>query len=243
MAIIIIPARESSTRLKNKLLLEVCGKTVIQWTVENCLKVKDIEKVIVATDSEKIKNILKDVDVEVIMTPSNLNSGSDRIAYVAKNIKNEHIINVQGDEPLLEPADIEKVANSLNDAPVSSLYYPIMEEEDFLNPNIVKVVMDEDEYALYFSRSPIPYPREDNFYSLKEKGLVNKHIGVYGYKRDILLEFAYKLAPSPLEQVEKLEQLRLLHNGIKIKMNKASKDTIGIDTKEDFEKFCKIINT
>jgi len=241
MDLIVIPAREGSTRLKNKMLLDVCGKPLIRWTVENCLKVKGI-KVAVATDSEKIANVLKDLDVKIFITPSNLKSGSDRIAYAVKNLNVNKIINVQGDEPLLDVKDIEKVIDALDFAPVSSLYFPIKKEEDFLNPNIVKVLMDKSDFALYFSRSPVPYGRDVNFEYLKEKGLANKHIGIYGYKKDILIDFAYNFEHSPLEDVEKLEQLRFLHYGIKIKMEKANKETLGVDTLQDYKNVCEILN-
>lgn len=237
MATVIIPARRGSTRLKDKLLLKVKDKPIIYWTVSNCLKTKKIDKVIVATDSIEIQNALYDLPVEVIMTPMCISCGSDRIAYVAQNINDEIIINVQGDEPTVAPEDIDNIAEALESENCVSLYFPIDKEEDFKNPNIVKVVMDKNNYALYFSRSAVPYPRDVDFEELKKLSLANKHIGVYGYKRSILLDFAYNLEPPAIEEVEKLEQLRLLYNGYKIKMLKATRDTIGIDTIEDFERF------
>ncbi|NPA51317.1 MAG: 3-deoxy-manno-octulosonate cytidylyltransferase [Aquificae bacterium] len=244
MAVIIIPARKGSTRLKNKLLLNVKNKPVIQWTVENCLLVEGVNQVIVATDSEEIKSVLKDIpEVNVVMTPSNLKTGSDRIAYVAKDIEDEFIINVQGDEPLIPPTDIENLLQELKLADITTLAYPISSEEDFLNPNIVKVIVDKYNYALYFSRSPIPFYRDIDFSTLKKlyPDLPLRHIGIYGYRKEVLLDFAYKLDNAPIEEIEKLEQLRLLYNNYKIKVIKASKETIGIDTKEDFEKFCQIV--
>ena len=243
MAVIIIPARKGSTRLKNKLLLEVKGKPVIQWTAENCLRVKKADRVIVATDSEDIAQIFFDSSVEAVLTPPDLKSGSDRVAYVAKDLEHEKIINVQGDEPLLLPEDIEKVIDGLDDAVVTTLSYPINSEDDYINPNIVKVVTDREGYALYFSRSPIPFYRDIDFSQMlgKYKNPVMKHIGVYGYRKDALMDFAYKLKPSVYEQIERLEQLRLLENGYRIKVFTAQKDTLGIDTREDFERFCQII--
>jgi len=244
LAVIIIPARKGSTRLKNKLLLNVKNKPVIQWTVENCLLVEGVNQVIVATDSEEIKSVLKDIpEVNVVMTPSNLKTGSDRIAYVAKDIEDEFIINVQGDEPLIPPTDIENLLQELKLADITTLAYPISSEEDFLNPNIVKVIVDKYNYALYFSRSPIPFYRDIDFSTLKKlyPDLPLRHIGIYGYRKEVLLDFAYKLDNAPIEEIEKLEQLRLLYNNYKIKVIKASKETIGIDTKEDFEKFCQIV--
>ncbi len=244
MAVIIIPARKGSTRLKDKLLLEVKGKPIIYWTAENCKKVKNVDKVIVATDSEEIKNIFKNEEkIEAVMTPSDLKSGSDRVAFVAREINEDKIINVQGDEPLLDPEDIEKVVNGLDKAEVTSLYFPIKDEDHYINPNIVKVVLDKDDFALYFSRSPIPFYRDISFEEMKNryKNTPSKHIGVYGYKRDVLLDFAYNLEPSPIEEIEKLEQLRLLYNGYRIKLFQANKDTVGIDTKEDYQHFCKLV--
>ncbi|WP_456400719.1 3-deoxy-manno-octulosonate cytidylyltransferase [Persephonella sp.] len=243
MATIIIPARLNSTRLKNKLILKVKGKPIIQWTAENCLKVKNAERVIVATDSEKIQNIFKGrKDIEVIITPSDLQSGSDRVAYVSKSLNTEKIINVQGDEPLLDPEDIEKVISELDKADVTTLAYPIEREEDYLNPNTVKVVTDKNGYALYFSRSPIPFIRDRNFKEIanKYKNIILKHIGIYGYQKEALMEFAFSSDPAPIEQIEKLEQLRILYSGRKIKVIKANKDSLGIDTEEDFLKFCEL---
>jgi len=243
MAVIIIPARKGSTRLKNKLLLQVKGKPVIYWTAENASRVKNIDKVIVATDSEEIADIFKNEKrIEAVLTPSDLKSGSDRVAFVARELNEEKIINVQGDEPLLNPEDIEKVVDGLDEASVTTLSFPIKNEEDYLNPNVVKVVLDSEGYALYFSRSPVPFYRDIDFSDMIKNfhNPLQKHIGVYGYRKDVLMDFAYRLKPSPLEEIEKLEQLRLIYNGYRIKVFEASKDTLGIDTKEDFEKFCKI---
>lgn len=243
MAVIIIPARKGSTRLKNKLLLQVKGKPVIYWTAENASKVRNIKKVIVATDSKEIADIFKnEKKIEAVITPSDLKSGSDRVAYVAKDLNEEKIINVQGDEPLLDPEDIEKVVDGLDYADVTTLAYPISSEDDYFNPNVVKVVLDKMGYALYFSRSPIPFYRDIDFTQMIKnfKNPVLKHIGVYGYKKDILMKFAYSLKASIYENIEKLEQLRLLENGYKIKVFIANKDSLGIDTKEDFEKFCQL---
>ena len=245
MAVIIIPARKGSTRLKNKLLLQVKGKPVIYWTAENASKVKNIDKVIVATDSQEIADIFKNEKrIEAVLTPSDLKSGSDRVAFVARELNEERIINVQGDEPLLNPEDIEKVVEGSDDASVTTLSFPIKNEEDYLNPNVVKVVTDSEGYALYFSRSPVPFYRDIDFSDMIKNfhNPVKKHIGVYGYRKDVLMDFAYRLKPSPLEEIEKLEQLRLIYNGYKIKVFEASKDTLGIDTKEDFEKFCQLVN-
>ncbi|MEZ0323479.1 MAG: 3-deoxy-manno-octulosonate cytidylyltransferase [Hydrogenothermaceae bacterium] len=238
---IVIPARRGSTRLKDKLLLKVKDKPVIAYTVENCLKVRNIDRVIVACDDDEFKEVLKEYPIDVILTPSDIQSGSDRIAYVIKDLDYDFIVNVQADEPLLNPVDIEKVAVALKDYPITTLAYPITEEEDYLNPNVVKVVLDRENCGIYFSRSPIPFYRDIDFNTLKNLKYPLKHIGIYGYRKDVLLNFAYSMEKSPIEEIEKLEQLRLLYNGYKIKIFIASKDTIGIDTKEDFERFCTLI--
>ncbi len=244
MAVIVIPARKGSTRLKNKLLLSVRNKPIIRWTVENCLLVQGVNQVIVATDSEEIKAVLEELpEVKVIMTPSNLKTGSDRVAFVARDLNEDFIINVQGDEPLIPPEDIENLIKELKKADVTTLAFPISSEDDFLNPNVVKVVTDKDGYALYFSRSPIPFYRDIDFSTLKKQypQLPLRHIGIYGYRKDVLLNFAYSLDTAPIEEIEKLEQLRLLFNGYKIKVVQASRETIGIDTQEDYEKFCSLV--
>lgn len=240
-SLIVIPARKDSTRLKNKLLLPVKDKPLIAWTVENCLK--SGFPVMVACDSKDFLEILKGYDIEIVLTPSDLKSGSDRIAYAIKDLDVKYIVNVQGDEPLISPEDIKKIFENLKNDKVVTLSYPINNEDDYLNPNIVKVVVDKDNYALYFSRSPIPFYRDIDFYQMYRIFSPLKHIGIYGYQKKALLDFSINLKSSPLEEVEKLEQLRFLYNGYKIKVLKAEKDTIGIDTKEDYEKFCKILNS
>ena len=151
MATVIIPAREKSTRLPRKLLIEVEGKPIIRWTVENCLNIDGIDKIIVATDSEAIANTVKDLkNVEAVLTPSDLKTGSDRIAFVSKDLKTDKIINIQGDEPIFSPEDINKVISALDESDVSTLAHKISSKEEYLNPNNVKVVLDKNGYALYF---------------------------------------------------------------------------------------------
>ena len=241
MATIVIPAREGSTRLPSKLLIEVEGKPIIRWTVESCLKLKGINRIIVATDSKKIQDKLKDLkNVEIIFTPSDLKSGTDRVAYVVnKYIDDKVIINIQGDEPVLPVDSIESLINQLEntDINVITVVHELNNEQDYLNPNIVKVVLDKNDYALYFSRSPIPYVRDKSFKGVKGEFKFYKHIGIYGFKRDTLLKFSYQMGEAPLEKLEKLEQLRLLYNGYRIKVVISHQDTIGIDTEEDLIKF------
>jgi 3-deoxy-manno-octulosonate cytidylyltransferase (CMP-KDO synthetase) len=247
--IAIIPARLSSTRLPNKLLLEIAGKPLIQHTLEQTQKARNIFRTIVATDSEEILKVVRNSGNEAILTDENHQSGSDRIAEVAENLpENSIIVNVQGDEPLISPNTIEKAVEavlkdeSIEMATTCELIYEI---EDILAPDVVKVVLDENDFALYFSRSQIPFPRDDvKKYGNLENALRNepdllalyrKHTGLYVYRREFLLKFT-KLKQSELEKTEMLEQLRSLENGARIKVIEVSESSIGVDTHEDLER-------
>lgn len=246
--IAIIPARLASTRLEGKLLLPLNGKPLILHTLEQAKKARNIERVIVATDDEKILHIIKESGYEAIITSVNHQSGSDRIAEVAESLpENSIIVNVQGDEPLISPDTIDAAIEAiLNDesADISTTCERIKTAEDVLNPNIVKVVTDENDYALYFSRLPIPFPRDAvNKFGSIEKALQNnesllslyrKHTGLYVYRREYLLKFT-KLLQTKLEKSEMLEQLRALENGAKIKVVETTESSIGVDTQVDLE--------
>ena len=222
-----VPARLGSTRLKNKPLREIKGKPLIRWVTENLLKTGF--KVLVATDSERVKGAVEDL-TEVVLTPSELPSGSDRVAHALKGLKDipPYVVNYQGDEPFAYREDLLKLYKSLKGgSPVATLAQPL--EERFLNdPNTVKVVTDLRGYALYFSRSPLPYPRG----GFRFKPL--KHIGVYAFKTEVLFRFT-SLKPTPLELTEGLEQLRLLENGIPIKVELTDNYYHGVDTEEDLK--------
>lgn len=253
--IAIIPARYSSVRLPGKMLREIQAKPLILHTLEQVKKAATVDRVIVATDDERIFNAVNEVGGEAVMTSSDHNSGSDRIAEVAKNLPEYSIIvNVQGDEPLISPDTIDAAVNGLiydPEADISTICEPITSLwDEVLNFNVVKVVTSENGYALYFSRSPMPFPREA---SLRHGGpneaieaepelLANfrKHIGLYVYRREYLLEFT-KLAQTRLEKLEMLEQLRALESGAKIKVVEAAANSIGVDTAEDFERVKKIL--
>jgi len=231
---IIIPARYASTRLPGKPLIEVNGKHIIQWVYEKASQVKSAQEVIVATDDEKIFNAVNAFGGKAEMTSSDHQSGSDRIAEVADNHPDfEIVINVQGDEPLITPESIEKAIKALqedNNADISTLIREISAEEEILNPNIVKAVIDKNFNALYFSRAAIPYERnkgEAKFYA---------HIGLYGYRRESLFKMR-GLPQTSYEKAESLEQLRALQNGMKIKAIPVDYKPIGIDTPEDVEEF------
>ena len=251
---IVIPARFSSTRLPGKPLLLINGKPMIQHVVEQSLK-SDAEQVIVATDDEQIMAAVKSFGGEVGMTSSEHVSGTDRIQEVATiyGLSDDHIVvNVQGDEPCIPPAVINQVAHNLHQhqqAAAATLSEAITTTEEFLNPNAVKVIADQQKMALYFSRAPIPFPRADwvNNHQLEElvltsQGLAStdvlpqRHIGIYAYRVSLLHKFV-TWSPAPLECIESLEQLRILYNGKKIHVEEAcEKVPSGVDTQEDLDR-------
>ena len=241
---IIIPARLDSSRLPKKVLLDLKGKTVIQRVYEQCLKVKNVDGVYIATDSIEIKEVCETFTNNVIITKSTHKSGTDRIGEAVSAIDCDIVINVQGDEPFIEPSLIEALVNSFSNSEISmsSAMSKISNVKDLQNTNVVKVVTDLHNNALFFSRSLIPFPRDVKEISsaneVIEESQFFRHIGIYGYRKDFLLHFV-NLEQSYLEKVEKLEQLRALENGFKIKMIKASSSLIGIDTQEDYEEALK----
>ena len=231
---IIIPARYGSSRLEGKPLLKACNKPIIQWVWEKAKCVPLVDRVIIATDDERIFDACKEFGAEVEMTSTEHKSGSDRIAEVAKRHPEiGYVINLQGDEPLIEQDNIELVIDGvLNDeqADISTLVREIKDLDEAENPNLVKCVFDINNYAMYFSRSKIPYERnvgESKFYG---------HLGIYGFKREALFKMT-GLPQASYERAESLEQLRALQNGMKIKVGIVKNIPVGIDTMEDFEKF------
>ena len=227
----VIPARYASTRLPGKPLADIVGKPMIQHVYERSAQATIPQQVVVATDDEKVFQAVQQFGGKVVMTSSEHQTGTDRLAEVAsKYAEVDVIINVQGDEPLIDPKVIDELAREfLNDTALQmASVMSIMDTEDYQNPNAVKVVTDLNNNALYFSRSLLPYPR------VAGKANVYKHIGIYAYKKDFLLKFA-KLEPTPLEQSESLEQLRALENGYKIKMIKTKAKFIGVDSIEDLQ--------
>jgi 3-deoxy-manno-octulosonate cytidylyltransferase (CMP-KDO synthetase) len=235
----VIPARYSSTRFPGKPLVDILGKPMIQWVYENAMGSKLLDFLIVATDDERIYNVVKSFGGNVIMTPSNIQTGTDRVAYVLNEFDADIVANIQGDEPLLTSEMIDRAIEPfLNSEKVdiSTLAVKINDVDLIFNPNVVKVVFDKDKIALYFSRSPIPFccdaKNEKDWLKL---GNFYKHIGLYVYSRESLLRFV-SLRRSSLEEIEKLEQLRALENGFRIKVVISESDTIGVDTPEDVEK-------
>ncbi len=252
--IAIIPARFQSTRLAGKLLLEIAGKPLILHTLEQAKKARNINRVIVATDDEKILQIIRESGNEAVMTSPHHQSGSDRIAKVAENLP-EHsiIVNVQGDEPTIPPSTIESAVEAIlldENADIATTCEKIEDYRDVFSPNVVKVVTDKNGYALYFSRSPIPFARDavNKFGSIENAlknepdliSLYRKHTGLYVYRREFLLKFT-KFAQTNLEKTEMLEQLRALENGARIKVVEVAESSIGVDTAEDFERVKSII--
>lgn len=235
---IIIPSRYASTRLHAKPLIEVCGKPVIQWVYEKATAVKGADEVIVATDHQEIFDCVKSFGGNVEMTREDHKCGSDRIAeVVARHEDMDYIINLQGDEPMITPESIEAVINALksnDNADIATLLRVIEDRDELENPNLVKCVMDNNNFALYFSRSKIPYERnlgEANFYG---------HIGLYGYRREALFKMV-SYPQTSLEKAESLEQLRALQSGMKIVASVVDCKPIGIDTAEDLEAFKRAI--
>lgn len=235
---IIIPARYGSSRLEGKPLLKVAGKSVIQWVYEKAKASKYADMIIVATDDERIYNEVKSFGGEVEMTSVDHKCGSDRIMeVVSRHPEIAYICNLQGDEPLIKPESIDEVIKNVKEdeqADISTLIRVLTDDEEINNPNLVKCVIDKNNFALYFSRSKIPFERNTGiakFYG---------HLGIYGYKR-AALEAMTTLEQTPLEKTESLEQLRALENGMKIKTSIVDFVPVGIDTREDLEKFKKII--
>lgn len=237
---IIIPARYGSSRLEGKPLLKANNKPIIQWVWEKASKVPEVDRVIIATDDERIFNVCKEFGAEVEMTSNEHKSGSDRIAEVARRHPEiGYIINLQGDEPLIEQENIELVIKGVKydeKADISTLVREIKDEDEVNNPNLVKCVFDFNNYAMYFSRSKIPFERGVNKGNWKFYG----HLGIYGYKKDALFKMT-ELPQAPYEMAESLEQLRALQNGMKIKVSVVNNVPVGIDTIEDFEKFKKMV--
>ena len=232
----IIPARFASTRFPGKPLAIIAGKPLLQHVVEQCQKAKSLSEVIVATDDTRIWEMAQDY-CRVEMTRPEHPSGSDRIAEVAERISCDAVVNIQGDEPLIDPNVIDAVANALAQNEMSTAASRIRNPAELDNPNVVKVVVNAAGRALYFSRRTIPYLREAASGSKSEQLAAFpflKHLGIYGYRRETLLRLV-KHPVSPLENAEKLEQLRALENGIPIAVVQVNYDSVGVDAPEDVE--------
>ena len=227
----IIPARYSSTRLEGKPLKDIHGHTMIEWVYKRAKK-SNLDALVVATDDERIYNEVLRFGGEAVMTRADHQNGTSRIAEVCEKIKDyDVVINIQGDEPLIQVEMINSLIETFKETPdliMGTLKHKLKDKEEIENPNNVKVVTDKNDYAIYFSRSVIPYPRKNENLSYY------KHIGIYGYKKEFVIEYS-KMASTPLEEAESLEQLRVLENGYKIKVLETKHSLIGVDTPENLQ--------
>jgi len=233
----IVPARYASTRFPGKALAPIAGKPLIQHVVERCQKAKSLSEVIVATDDSRIAEVVKKF-CRVEMTRPEHPSGTDRIAEAAARCTCDAVVNIQGDEPLIDPAVIDAVAGALAQNEMATAATPVKNPAEYDNPNVVKVVVNAAGRALYFSRRTIPYLREAASGSVSEQLAAFpflKHLGIYGYRRETLLRLV-KFPVSPLENAEKLEQLRALENGIPMAVVTVAYDSVGVDVPEDVAK-------
>ena len=224
----VIPARYQSSRFPGKPLADILGKPMIWWVYQQCLKVQELNEVYVATDDERIFNACTNLGIRVIMTSDQHHSGTDRVGEVASKVEGDLFINIQGDEPLIEPQMIRDIIGIFADESVyyGSLRKQITDEAEIQAPSTVKVVVDKNEDALYFSRSVIPSNIKDG-----KLARVYRHVGIYAYKRDFLMTFI-QLPPAELEAGEGLEQLRALENGYKLRVHETQFDSIGVDLPE-----------
>jgi len=235
----IIPARYGSSRFPGKVLARIKGRPMIQWVYEGTAKAKSVHEVLVATDDARVADAVRGFGGDVRMTSKDHASGTDRIAEVARGLSSGILVNVQGDEPAMEPGQIDQVTRALLEDPradMATAASRITQDEEFQNPNVVKLAMDKNSYALYFSRAGIPFNRDS------VRGVERyRHIGLYAYRREVLLKFA-GLAPTPLEKTECLEQLRALENGYKIKVMITGYRGMGVDTPEDLDRVAAILD-
>jgi 3-deoxy-manno-octulosonate cytidylyltransferase (CMP-KDO synthetase) len=255
IVVAVIPARYSSVRLPGKLVMPINGRPLILHTVDRVRDAATVSRVIVATDDRRIFDVVRADGVEAVMTSPEHRSGTDRVAEVAERIPEASIIvNVQGDEPVISPKTIDAAVEALiadDSADMSTTAEPISDTVELLNGNVVKVVVGDNGHAVYFSRSPMPFPRDaslrhggDPNRAIREEpellSIFRKHTGLYVYRRDYLLRVS-KLPPTKLEQIEMLEQLRALEDGAKIRVVDSVGSSIGVDTKDDFERVRKIL--
>ena len=257
-AIVIIPARYASTRFPGKPLALLKGKPVIQHVYQHAMHSRLADEVVVATDSRTIFEKILSFGGKAVMTSPNHASGTDRIAEVASSMNYDIIVNVQGDEPLIQSEMIDDVISVLDDprASMGTLAVRIRDRREIFDPNVVKVVFNRDGFAFYFSRAPVPYHRDEwkDIEGVRGLGLgigppqlpttnhCFKHIGIYSYRKDVLAQLS-ELPESRLENIEKLEQLRALEHGFTIKIKETVHETFGVDTPEDLERIEKCLNS
>jgi 3-deoxy-manno-octulosonate cytidylyltransferase (CMP-KDO synthetase) len=238
--VLVIPARFGSTRLPGKPLVSLAGKPMIQRVYERAKLAQQASRVIVATDDERIVKAVQDFGGQARMTRVDHRTGTERVAEVAAHEAGDVFVNVQGDEPLLDPAAVDTAIKALLDDPqvsVSTVATPIKVPGDIMDPNVCKVVLDFDENALYFSRAPVPWVRDTN---IKIQVRHWKHLGLYVFRRDALLEYP-TLPQGELERIEQLEQLRWLENGWKIRVAEVEHDAVSVDVPEDVARVEKLL--
>ena len=249
----VIPARWSSARFPGKPIADILGKPMIQWVSEQAQKARLIDEVVIATDDKRIYDVVISFGGNAVMTSPHHQSGTDRVAEVVRNLECDIVVNIQGDEPLIPPENIDLVIEPLlarDDLSVSTLMIAIHKSSEMLDPDICKVVVDNAGCALYFTRAPIPYNRDfdyieetysDTKIDSKEWILGFKHIGIYAYKKSFLPQFI-NMKVSKLENSEKLEQLRILENRYLIQLVETKQNSIGVDRPEDIDKVIKAMN-
>lgn len=241
-----IPARYGSTRLEGKPLADICGKPMIQWVYEQADSCPVIDTVAVATDDQRIFDAVRAFGGNAVMTDTAHTSGTDRIAEAARTVDADIVVNVQGDEPLIEPEMISSAVRPLIDDPAcqfSTLKTGILDEEEYKNPHAVKVVCDPSGRALYFSRSPVPHGCAfEGSGAALGSARAYKHIGLYAYRREFLFEFS-RMTPTALERAERLEQMRALENGIRIMVVETPYNPVAVDTPDDLELVRSIIKS
>ena len=234
----VIPARYLSKRLEHKLLRLVGGKTLLQWTWETAKASRCLDKLIIACDSEQLQREVARFCGEAVMTSSSHLSGTDRIAEAVRDIDVKIVVNIQADEPLIHPSTIDRITQEMldnSDLVMATVKKEIENESEINNPNVVKVICDKDDYAIYFSRFPIPYMRQGGI-----PKIYYKHLGIYVYSKDFL--FTFKNSPrSYLEEAERLEQLRAVQAGYKIKVLETQFDSCGVDTEDDLREVEEIL--
>jgi len=230
--VIVIPARYESTRFPGKPLVKIANKPLIQWVYESAKQILGVQQIIVATDDPRIADAVINFSGNVVITPKDISNGSERVGFVAKDLDADIIVNLQGDEPLISADDVANAIHTIATNPqlnVVTLGYSLQNEAEWRNPAIVKVVVDEQMNAIYFSRAPIPHFRDSNFQAIPR---LFGHIGVYVYRKSFLLEYL-DWPEGVLEKYEKLEQLRILDRGYKIKVVVAGSFSPGVDRPED----------
>ena len=240
----VIPARYGSTRFPGKPLALIGDKPMIQWVYEKALQAKSIDRVLVATDDRRILQTVQDFGGQAVMTPSELPSGTDRVAFAVKDEAVDVVINLQGDEPFVQPELLDALADVFaqrDDVHLATPVKRITRYEELIDPNLVRVVIDKDGWALYFTRSVIPYLRDVPEQSAwPEHFPFFKHVGIYAYRKEFLLEFT-EWASGALEQAERLEQLRVLENGRKIFTVQTEYESFSVDTPQDLKKINQLL--